>query len=95
MGRRNQEHICAYCGKRINGTATECVGCLRLFHSSCLQRVKLKNKRTSYMLCLDCIAKKPIERVFVGPPKHPDELARLKPREERAATSLPKALGAR
>ena len=69
MGRRSVEHKCAQCGKRINGTATECIGCLRLFHSSCLQRVKLKNKRPSYMLCPECIEEKPMQRVMVGPPK--------------------------
>ncbi len=69
MGRRAMEYRCARCGKRINGSATECIGCLRLFHSACLQRVKLKNKRPSYMLCDDCISDKPIQRVFVGPPK--------------------------
>jgi len=69
MGRRSIEHKCALCGKRINGTATECIGCLKLFHSSCLQRVKLKNKRPSYMLCPDCIVDKPIQRVFIGPTK--------------------------
>lgn len=67
MGRRAIEQKCARCGKRINGTATECIGCLRLFHSACLQRVKLKNKRPSYMLCEYCISQKPMQRVFVGP----------------------------
>jgi len=85
MGRRAIEQKCARCGKRINGTATECIGCLRLFHSACLRRVKLKNKRPSYMLCEYCISQKPMQRVFVGPVADPAEIvapspARLQPK---------------
>ena len=89
MGRRAIEQKCARCGKRINGTATECIGCLRLFHSACLQRVKLKNKRPSYMLCEYCISQKPMQRVFVGPVSGEAEaepvVASLRPQLVRAA----------
>jgi hypothetical protein len=79
MGRRTVEHKCAKCGKRINGTATECMGCLRLFHSACLQRVKLKNKRPSYMMCEDCILDRPMKRVLVGPTRIDEETIEASP----------------
>jgi len=70
------------------GQAAECMNCFRLFHSGCLSRVRLTDRkagraryRTSYYMCDRCIRAKPLERAVMAP-RHP-------PRSERKVSEVP------
>jgi hypothetical protein len=63
LGRRDSM-ICPECGKPISGASTECMGCLRRFHNSCLVRVKKRRGRVSYRMCRECLKENPLDRVL-------------------------------
>jgi predicted amidophosphoribosyltransferase len=55
---RNNEVKCPECGKMVSRSrTTECLSCLRRFHSACL--VKVKKGRISYRMCRRCVETKP------------------------------------
>ena len=63
VSRRGSES-CPECGKPIGGGSTECMGCLRKFHNSCLVRVKKRRGRVSYRMCRECLKVNPSGRVL-------------------------------
>jgi hypothetical protein len=64
-GRRFQLKDCPECGKPIRGASTECMGCLRKFHASCLVRVKKAGWGVSYRMCNQCLQERPGDRFRV------------------------------
>ena len=62
-GRRPVIENCPECGKPIRGASTECLGCLRRFHASCLVRVKKSGWGVSYRMCNKCLQENPTDRV--------------------------------
>lgn len=59
---------CPICKKTLKiRESTECLGCLGLFHASCLKKVRRvledgSRGRTSYFLCRKCLESQPLER---------------------------------
>ena len=49
---------CGECGKEVSRSrTTECMGCLKRFHASCLHKVR--KRRVSYRMCSSCLKNDP------------------------------------
>ena len=57
--------ICPECQKLVRGRPTECPGCFRQFHPSCLlRRVRRREGRISYKICRKCLEEKRVDRIM-------------------------------
>ena len=57
-GYRKRPKICSACRKPINqwrGVGVECASCLKVFHKTCLTRVRLRYKKCGYYVCDKCL----------------------------------------
>lgn len=73
MRSRRSEIRCSACGRLMSkGSAVECLSCLRLFHGSCVRRVRRFKDgrlcRPSYNMCRACLddADKDLDRVLLA-----------------------------